>query len=554
MGRSVRIAPAPGRLDAPRIEACYQAGYWHDEVVGDLLATHAGERPEAIAIVDGETRLSWAALYRLSRRVALHLRELGVEPGDAVALQMPNWFEYVVAHYGIQLAGAVVVQLGADWRSAEMAYGLGVGPAKAAIVPRAFLDFDYPAALQELRPRLPNLTHVLVARGAAPAGCLSLDDMLADAIEDRIAPESLAACRPSADQIVRIVFTSGTTGLPKAIMHTNNTLAHSGRRVQADFHHDANDVILSYLPYSTNFGVIMGLQLPLAAGATTVLMDRFSATRALELIEAERVTYMHGTPTVFIALTNSPALARTRQESLRLLLSAGAAFPVPSIKELRRKFKATFIDSFGMNEFGMGLWCLPDDDPDAVAGSIGRPIAGVEARVIGADGQTAAAGETGELLIKSAGMCAGYFNQPEANASSWDDEGWFHSGDLATVDEAGYFRIVGRAKDVIIRGGANVSPREIEEILAGEPRVNEVSVIGLPDDYYGETVCACVIAKPGEAPSEDEIQAYLKPRVAAYKVPSRVVLLDAFPLNAMGKVRKDVLIEWVLGAIGSGKN
>lgn len=543
--------PVPGRLDAARIERCHRAGYWRDEVVGDALAKHAEERPDAIAIVDGEHRMSWAQWYRSSQRFALHLGELGIEPGDVVALQLPNWHEYLVCYHGILLAGGLVVQIGADWRSAEMGYGYGIGPAKAAIVPREFLGYDYPAALGELRGGLPGLEHILVARGAAPDGCISLDEILADPIEDRIAPETLAALRHNPDRIIRIVFTSGTTGLPKAIMHTNNTLAHSGRTMRADFDHDADDIYLMYVPFSTNWGAIMGLQLPLNAGACVVLMDRFSATGALALIEREKVTFVSGTPTAFIALTNSAAAEHARVDSLRLLMSAGASFPVQSIRELRERLKTTFIDSFGMNEFGMGFWCLPDDDPDQVDGSIGRAIAGVEARIVDADGRELPVGDSGELVIKSAGMCAGYHGNAEANASSWDDEGWFHSGDLATVDDGGIFRIVGRGKDVIIRGGANVSPREIEEILSVEPRIREVSVIGLPDAYYGEVVCACVIAKPGEAPTAEEIQAYLRTRMASYKVPSRVVLMDEFPLNSMGKVRKEVLREQVLRSTGA---
>ena len=198
----MRIQPASGRLDASRIEQCYKAGYWRDEVVGDLLAKLAEERPEAIAIVDGDRRSSWAELNRLSQRFALHLRQLSIEAGDAVALQLPNWLEYVVCYHGIQLAGGIVVQLGADWRSAEMEYGFGVGPAKAAIIPRKFLDYDYPATLQDLRPKLPSLEHVLVGRGEAPDGCISLDEILADPIEDRVAPETLRECRPSPDQII----------------------------------------------------------------------------------------------------------------------------------------------------------------------------------------------------------------------------------------------------------------------------------------------------------------------------------------------------------------
>ena len=542
----MKISPAPGRLDPTRIKQCYRDGYWRDEVVGDLLAKQAEERPEGTAIVDREYRISWSRLHRLSLRFALHLRALGIEPGDAVALQMPNWFEYLICYHGIRFAGGVVVQIGADWRTAEMAYGFGIGPAKLVIVPKDFQGYDYPAVLQGLRPDLPDLKHILVARGDAPDGALSLDDILADPIEDRIPVETLRACRSGPDQIIRIVFTSGTTGLPKAIMHTDNTLAHSGRTVRADFNHNADDIVLMYIPFSTNFGAIMGLQLPVAVGATMVLMDHFSATEALNLIGRENVTYIAGTPTGFMALSNSPAVADARLDSIRLLLSAGDSFPVRAIKELRQIFQTVFIDAFGMNEFGMGFWCLPSDDPNEVDGSIGRAIAGVEAKILDVDGRSVPTGEIGELAIKSAGMCAGYFNQTEANASAWDIDGWFHSGDLATVDHKGYFRVVGRSKDVIIRGGANISPREIEESLIREPRIREVSVIGLPDDHYGEVVCACVIPRSGENPTADEIRAYLEPLIAAYKLPSRIVILEQFPLNSMGKVRKDMLKEWVL--------
>ena len=540
------IKPASGRLDAARIEQCYKAGYWRDELVTDVLAQHAKERPDAPAIVDGERRLTWSRFHLLSQRFALHLRELGVEPGDAVALQMPNWMEYLVCFHGVRFAGAILVQVGADWRRTEMAYGYGIGPAKVAIVPREFLGFDYPAALKDLRADLPGLRHILVARGEAPEGTLSLDEILADPIEERVSLDTLRACRPDPDEVLRIVFTSGTTGLPKAIMHTDNSLGHLGRTVQADFNIDADDVILMFVPFSTNYGVMNGLQLPMASGASLVLMDRFSASGALDLIGREGVTFVPATPTGFIALSNSPAIEQARLGSLRLLMSSGAGFPVQSIKELRQRFNTTFVDSFGMNEFGMACWCLPDDDPDEVDGTVGRAIAGVEVRVVDADGRAVPTGETGELVIKSVNMCAGYFNQPEANASAWNEDGWFHSGDLATVDRKGYFRVVGRIKDVIVRGGANVSPREIEEILIREPRIREVSVIGLPDEYYGEIVCACVIAKPGQTPTVDEIREYLATRIAAYKLPSRVVMLEEFPLNSMGKVRKGALQELVL--------
>ena len=540
------IRPAHGRLERQRLEQGYAAGYWHAELLHDCVAQHAQQRPDALALIDGERRMSWSELDTLCKRLALHLVEIGVRPGDTVALQLPNWFEYVVCLHAIHMAGAVVVQPGVDWRATELENALEVGPAKVLIIPTMFAEHDFCAMADAVRPRLPHLQQVIVARGGAPSDALSLDDMLTDPIEQRRDLASLQGCRPSADDVIRIVFTSGTTGQPKPIMHTNNTSAHSSRTLIKAFDFGPRDVIFSYVPLSTNYGAIMGLYLHATSGATVVLMDRFSASRALQLLERERITFIPGTPTAFIALQNSAELAKRDVSSLRLMMSAGASFAMQAIRDLRAAIPTTFIDSYGMNEFGMGFWCSSAADPDVVIGAIGQPIPGLCARIVNDSGNDVANGESGELIIKSAGMCAGYHDRPEANEQSWDIHGWFHSGDLATIDPAGNFRIVGRIKDVIIRGGANVSPREVEEALATEPRIREVSVIGLPDDYYGEVVCACIITRAGQRLSDAEIRSYLSSRLAAYKIPSVVVMVDAFPLNAMGKVQKAVLLERVL--------
>ena len=540
------IRPAHGRLDRQRIERGYADGYWRAELAYDLIAEHAAQRPHALAVIDGERRTSWSELDTLCKRLALHLIEIDLRPGDAVAVQLPNWLEYVVCLHAVQMTGAVVVQPGADWRATELEYALNVGPAKVLIIPAQFAEHDFCAMADAVRPRMQDLQHVIVARGTPPPNTLSLDAMLADPIELRNDPASLQRCRPSADDVLRIVFTSGTTGRPKPIMHTNNTSAHSSRTLIGDFGFGTHDVILSYVPLSTNYGAIMGLYLHAASGATVVMMDRFSATRALQLVEREGITFIPGTPTAFIALQNSAELPKCDLGSLRLMMSAGASFAMQAIRDLRAAIASTFIESYGMNEFGMGFWCSMDDDPDIVIGSIGQPIPGLSARVVDDKGKDVAQGESGELIIRSAGMCAGYHDRQEANEQSWDSEDWFHSGDLATIDAARNFRIVGRSKEVIIRGGANVSPREVEEALATEPRIREVSVIGIPDDYYGEVVCACIIARARQPVSSEEVQAYLNTRLAAYKIPSVVVMVEEFPLNAMGKVQKAVLLEHVL--------
>lgn len=536
----------PERLTEARRAVAYASGYWREELVTDILARNAVRYPEGLAVVDGERRLSWEALNRLSCRFALHLVQLGIDPGDAVALQLPNWAEYLICYFGIQLAGALVVQPGSDWREIETAYALRFGPARAVIIPAVFQSHDYQAMLRKLQPGLPELTHVLVARGLPLEGFVSLDKLLSDPIESRSDVGLLDNRRFAPDDVMRLVFTSGTTGLPKAIMHTNNTVGHSSRTLVSSFGHGPHDASLQYVPLSTNYGAIMGLHLPVDSRMPVVLMERFSASGGLALMEDERVTFVPGTPTGFIAFT---AAARAREHdlsALRLMMSAGSAFPVPAIDALRERFSATFVESYGMNEFGMGFWCSPQDDPAEVDGTIGHPIPGLEACIFGSNGIALDVNEVGELAVKSAGMCCGYYENDEANASSWDEDGWFYTGDLAVSDQHGNFRIVGRSKDTIIRGGSNVSPREVEEALSAHPAVREVTVLGVPDPYYGEIVCACVIPVPNQALSLEEVLDFLEPKLARFKIPARLVLLDSFPLNSMGKVQKEALKDGLL--------
>ena len=437
------------------------------------------------------------------------------------------------------------------WRaSREVEYALNLGPAKAAIIPAEHRSFDFPAMMAELRSQAPQLEHVLVARGTAPEWCISLDALLSDPIEDRHAEEILRKCRGGPNEVSRMVFTSGTTGPPTAIMHTNNTTRYSGRMAIQTFGLNSTDVFFVYLPMSTNFGAIVGIYMPIEVGATVVLIDRFS--EALDLLEREKVTFLPGTPTAFIAIMNNPDFGRRDLGSLKLTMSAGANCPVEVIQAVRDRFSGMFIEAFGMNEFGLGIWTWPEDDPVEVDGSVGRPFQGVESRVLDDQGRQMGVHQSGELLVRHAGMCVGYHGNPEANAESWDPDGWFHTGDLAAMDSKGNIRIVGRKKDIIIRGGANISPYEVEEAMNPHPKVREVSVIGLPDPYYGEVVCACVIPNPEQEPTLEELKDFLKPRIAYYKLPTRLALRQEFPTNSMGKVLKRVLRQEVLESLAEG--
>ena len=545
------LEPISARLTAERIASCRAAGYWSDEVLPDILEAQASHRGQTIAVVDGERRVTWSELHRLSRRMALHFQGLGLRRGDVVAIQLPNWLEFIVAYHAIGMFGGVVCQAAVDWRSREMEYALAVGPARAVTIPARYRDFDYAAMMAELRPRLPKLEYVLVARGVAPKGCVSLDALLDDPVEARSPEALLQPYSLGADDVARLLFTSGTTGTPKAIMHTNNTTLQSVRAFAEVQGMRSDDVLLMFLPLSFNWGTTTGIYLPAVLGASVVLLDKFSAGAALALIEAEHVTFLPGSPTAFIALMNSPDFHRWDYSSVRLTNSGGASCLLEVIQRIRKEFGAPFIELYGMNETGNTSWTMPGDDPAEVAGTVGRPIEGTEMGMFDDQGRAVAQGESGEVVLQGPGVCVGYHENPEANASAWDEAGWFHTGDLGRFDERGRLSIVGRKKDLIIRGGVNVSPREVEEAILTYPKVLNAAVLGLPDPYYGEVVCACVIPRPGQRVQLDELVEFLRPRIAHYKLPVRLVMCEEFPMTSSGKVQKHLLQEYILEA-GTG--
>jgi fatty-acyl-CoA synthase len=349
------------------------------------------------------------------------------------------------------------------------------------------------------------------------------------------------------------VFTSGTTNRPKAILHTTNTTRFSSRIIAQTYGITSSDVALSYLPLTTNAGAVWSLYLPLETGLRTALLDRFSAERALSVVEREQVTLFCGSPTALIAMSEKRDASRPGPGRLRLLISSGSSCPPQAIPEIRRRLKASFIEVYGMNELGWATTTTVDDDPATVDGTIGRPYPYVEAKVIGDDGSAVPSGSMGELMLRSPGRSLGYHSNAELTAATWSPDGWLYTGDNATVDDAGNIALVSRKKDMIIRGGANVSPREVEEATLEHPAVDDVAVVGIPDDVYGESVSVCVVLKPGHSLELEELREFLMPRIAFYKIPSRLEVINSMPFTSSGKVRRNVLRDHLLGATSQGQ-
>ena len=486
-----------------------------------IVRDESSARGEWLALRQGERALTYAELERAAGQAAALLREAGVRPGDRVALMLPNVLAYPLFFYGSLAAGASVVPMNPLLKSREVAYYLG--DSGASVI------FAWEAMGEE------------AAKGAADTGTRVVRVAEPDArsvLGDR---EPLAdwAERGDDDDAV-ILYTSGTTGVPKGAELTHANLYQNAEVATTTlFTAGPGDVIMGCLPLFHVFGLTCGLNASVISGATLTLLPRFDAAAALEMIGREKVTIFEGVPTMYSALLHSPARASADVSSLRLCVSGGAALPVEVLRQFEEAFGCPILEGYGLSETSPVASFNHPGRPRK-AGSIGTPIAGVEMRAVDDAGNDVAQGEVGEIAIRGHNVMKGYWRKPDATAAAIPD-GWFRTGDLARIDEDGYFFIVDRKKELIIRGGYNVYPREIEEALHEHPAVAEVAVVGIPHDSLGEEVGAAVALKPGATATPDELKAFAKARVAAYKYPRYVWLVDQLPKGPTGKIlRREV--------------
>ncbi len=517
------------------------AGLWSDETFATALQCWARETPDREAITDGKHRLNYRELAAGIDRMAARLRALGIGAGDVVTIQLPNWVEFAFVFFALECLGAVAVTVSVDFRSRELDYIMRFAEAKMLVCCAEFRGFDHLAMAQELASRLPGLAHIAVVRGAPRAGVVSLDETTAA----RGAPEGFVPAAADADAVMRMAFTSGTTGNPKGVMHSHNTTLAACRILNGDLGLGPDDVMLIWLPLGLNWGYLTLVQAVLA-GAKAVLLDRFTPAAALDLIERERVTYIPTAPASLTTILQEPDLARRDLSSLRVVVSGGASAPVEVLRAWRRVVPGALLELLGMLETGYQTYTRPGDDPERVVGSVGIPASHMGLRLVDPDGHDVAPGQEGEICCDGPSVHLGYHNNPAANAEAFLPGGWFRSGDLGVIDADGYLRIVGRLKEMINRGGKKFFPREIEEILYNHPGVLYAAIVGIPDPRLGERNCLCLVARPGEAPTLDGLLAFVGDSVAAYKLPERLELFTQFPFTPTGKIQRHLLVREVV--------
>ncbi|MBE2319083.1 long-chain fatty acid--CoA ligase [Solirubrobacter sp. CPCC 204708] len=484
--------------------------------LAQLLTETASAHAERPALKLDDSVVNYAVLNEGATRIAGLLKDKGVAPGDRVGIMLPNVPYFAVVYYGILRAGGVVVPMNVLLKGREVGFYLKDSGAKYLF---AWHDFGEAASV-----------------GAEEAGA-EVVSVKPGEFEQLVmgAPRAEGdEPRESSDTAV-ILYTSGTTGTPKGAELTHeNLILNCSVTAKTLIDVTEDDVVLGALPLFHSFGQTCGMNAAVAHGACLTLIPRFEPVKALEIIARDRVTILEGVPTMYHAMLNVPERETADTSSLRVCVSGGSAMPVEVMKAFEQAFDCIILEGYGLSETSP-VASFNHPDRERKPGSIGTPIEGVEMKLVDEDDKDVAPGDVGEIVIRGHNVMKGYWQRDEATEEVMRG-GWFHSGDMATQDSDGYFFIVDRKKDMIIRGGYNVYPREIEEILYEHPAVSEVAVIGVPDESLGEEVAAMVVLK-GEA-SEDDLRAFVKERVAAYKYPRKIWFSNELPKGPTGKILK----------------
>jgi fatty-acyl-CoA synthase len=526
-----QLSYAKGPTSAPLLET----------TIGQALRSAAARWGSDLALISRHQSLrwTWGQLNAEVDRMATGLLRLGVARGDRVGIWAPNCAEWTVIQFATARIGAVLVTINPAYRTSEVEYALNkVGCSVLVCAPR-FKTSDYIGMLREVgAARLPHLRHRITTGAEAHDGFLAWQDLLAEADAEAL---MRADAELLPDDAINIQFTSGTTGFPKGATLTHRNILNNGYITAKTIALTECDRICIPVPLYHCFGMVLGNLAALTSGAAMVYpSEAFDPLAALQAVEAEGCTALYGVPTMFIAMLGQPGLDGINVGTLRTGIMAGSPCPVTVMRQVMDRLSMREVTiGYGMTETSPLTTQTATDDPiEERVGTVGRVHPHAEAKVVGPDGEILPIGEQGEYCSRGYAVMLGYWDEPAKTAEAIDPDCWMHSGDLATMDAAGYVRITGRIKDMIIRGGENIYPREIEEFLLTHPHVADAQVFGVNDDKYGEEVCAWVIARADAALTADDILAHCRGRIAHFKVPRHVRVVESFAMTVTGKAQK----------------
>jgi acyl-CoA synthetase (AMP-forming)/AMP-acid ligase II len=524
---------------AERRDGYYERGSWTDETLVSRLALHADHRPDETAVVDSRNGrvASFADLHDDVRRMAAYLRHAGIEEGDVVSVQLPNRYETVVADLGVHAVGGVLNPLIPNYRQRELEYFLAAADSRAIFTPARYRGFDYRELGGQLQIKPPDLTTLIVVSDEEPGSDVRHMQSILPEIDAGDA--QLDGRHP--DAVTDVMFTSGTEAAPKAVMHTENTSNFGVRSLYEAIGMTEDDVVWMPSPLGHSLGIRYGLRLAVYFGLPLVLQDRWDPHHGLRAIREHGCSYTMAAPTFLSDLLVATEADGGDPETLGLFGSGGG--PVPP--ELVKRAQDVGIDVLRLYGSSEGLVMTvnrPDSPDDMKLETDGVVIDDIDIRICDEAGEVVGTGVPGEIEVRGPNVCVGFFDDPERTAASFRPDGWLRSGDVGVLNDDGYLSIVGRRKEIIIRGGVNITPREIEDLLVELDDVDRVAVVGIPDERLGEIVCACFVLKPGGHVDLPRVTSYLEGKgLARYKLPQRIEVMDRFPQTPSGKIQKTKL-------------
>jgi len=540
--------------------------------IGDTIGVHFdriverfGER-DALIVRHQQIRWSYRELKARVDAFAAGLLSLGLKRGDRLGVWSPNNAEWVVTQFATAKAGLILVNINPAYRLAELEYALNKAGCVALITAAQFKTSDYLAMLRELAPelataspgnlhasRLPGLRLVITIGAENAPGMVKFEDVLGRARDAERRRLAALAEELQFDDPINIQFTSGTTGFPKGATLSHHNILNNGFFVGQAMRFTEQDRLCIPVPLYHCFGMVLGNLCCLTHGAAMVYpSEGFDPLATLETIAAERCTALHGVPTMFIAEMDHPDFAKFDLSSLRTGIMAGSPCPIEVMKRaIKRMHLSEITIAYGMTETSpVSFQCSTDDPIERRVSTVGRVLPHIEVKIVDAEGRIVPRGTAGELLTRGYSVMLGYWDDEEKTREAIDAAGWMRTGDLATIDAEGYCNIVGRIKDMVIRGGENVYPREIEEFLYRHPKIQDVQVIGVPDSRYGEELCAWVRLRDGETATAEEIRAFCQGQIAHYKVPRHIKFVDGFPMTVTGKIQKFLMRQQMIDELG----
>jgi fatty-acyl-CoA synthase len=550
----------------------YVHGPSDSPLIGETIGAHLdrvverwGDRMALISRHQG-VRWTYGELREKSREFAAGLLSLGFEPGDRLGIWAPNNAEWLVVQYAAAMAGIILVNINPAYRIAELEYVLRKVGCKGIVTAAKFKTSDYHAMLRQVTPELdtcapgdlraaymPELRTVITLADAPVPGMLCYRDVAAMGTAAHRRRLGVIATGLQFDDPISIQFTSGTTGAPKGATLTHHNILNNAFSAGEVMRFTPDDLLCLPVPLYHCFGMVMGNLTCMTHGSAVVYAsEAFDPLEVLKAVDAERCTVLHGVPTMFIAELEHPEFARFDLTSLRTGIMAGAPCPIEIMKRVIQDMHMHQVTiGYGMTETSPVSFQSRVDDPiERRVSTVGRIHPHLEVKIVDAEGRVVPRGVAGELLTRGYSVMRGYWDDPERTAEAIDAGRWMHTGDLATIDEEGYCNIVGRIKDMLIRGGENVYPREIEEYLFRHPKVQDVQVFGVPDPKYGEEICAWIILHEGDTSTPEDIQAFCKGQIAHYKIPRYIKFVDAFPMTVTGKAQKFVMRDRMIAELG----